>query len=161
MPRGWLSTAWGADRLLEHLLIGVMRQPVADVGHYIEEYFVKIRRRRCEGMAEYCLRVHESYQRQRVALSRIKNATIDKKSPLRSTATWEWSRAWSADDRWGGDDFHDARDKEYTHEEEEYAEPENQESEDAQSAPASGWQGSTGRQGDSWSWTRRSRGPNG
>ena len=66
-PRGWLSHKWGADTLLEYLQKNVMRQPVEDVGHYMEEYFVKQRRRRGEGMAEYCLRVHESYQRLRVA----------------------------------------------------------------------------------------------
>ena len=37
-----------------------MLQPVEDIGHYMEEYFVMQRRRRGEGMAECCLRVHES-----------------------------------------------------------------------------------------------------
>ncbi|CAK0899746.1 unnamed protein product [Prorocentrum cordatum] len=45
--------------------------PRLDVGHCMKEYFVKLRRRRGEGMAEYCLRVHESYQRLRVALARM------------------------------------------------------------------------------------------
>eukprot|EP00959_Pyramimonas_sp_CCMP1952_P454504 9470007-Pyramimonas_sp.AAC.1 len=85
-PRGWLSSMWGADKLLEHLQQTVMRQPVEDVGHYMEEYFVKLRRRRGEGMAEYCLRVHESYQRLRVALARMIGKTEIVKTPA-TTAT--------------------------------------------------------------------------
>ncbi|CAK0847608.1 unnamed protein product [Prorocentrum cordatum] len=89
-PRRWLSNSWGADYLLEYLQKNVMRQPVEDVGHYMEEYFVKLRRRRGEGMAEYCLRVHESYQRLRVALARtVRKNGKDQFMPvmLRGTAS--------------------------------------------------------------------------
>ena len=51
-PRGWLSRKWGADTLPAYLQKNAMGEPVEDVGHYMEEYFVKQRRRRGEGMAE-------------------------------------------------------------------------------------------------------------
>ena len=102
-PRGWLSSKWGADILLEYLQKNVMRQPVEDVGRYMEEYFVKQRRRRGEGMAEYCLRVHESYQRLRVALARMirKGATShDKTLDTALSSIWPPDRSEAPDRSW-------------------------------------------------------------
>ena len=45
--------------------------PIPNVGHALEEYFHKLRRRKGESMAEWCVRSHETYQRLRIAMSRV------------------------------------------------------------------------------------------
>ena len=102
-PRDWQSSKWDADILLEYLQKNVMRQPVEDVGHYMEEYFVKQRLRRGEGMAEYCLRAHESYQRLRVALARmIRKDTTSHNKTLDTTLSsiWPPDRSETPDRSW-------------------------------------------------------------
>ncbi|CAK0831936.1 unnamed protein product, partial [Prorocentrum cordatum] len=89
-PRGWLSNNWGADRLLEYLQKNVMRQPVEDVGHYMGEYFVKLRRKCGESMGEYCLRVHERYQRLRVALASMIGKTETMQTPATISSFDKW-----------------------------------------------------------------------
>ena len=70
-PRGWLSKTDGADVLLRFLRGKLDRQPLPNVSHYLEEYFHKLRRRKGESMAEWCIRSHDSYQRLRLAMSRV------------------------------------------------------------------------------------------
>ena len=59
-PRGWLSTCEGAYVLLRFLRSKLDRAPLPNVGHYLDEYFHKLRRRKGESMADWCIRSQDS-----------------------------------------------------------------------------------------------------
>ena len=70
-PQGWLNRNDGVETLLRLLRSKVCKAVIPDLGHHMDEFFFRLRRRRHESMAEYAMRTRDKYVNMQKALARV------------------------------------------------------------------------------------------
>ena len=70
-PQGWLNRNDGVEILLRFLRSRVFKSEIPDLGHHLDEFFFRLRRRRQESMTEYAMRSRDKYIKLQRALARV------------------------------------------------------------------------------------------
>ena len=91
--REWLSRPDGGERLLTKLHRRLQRPAVPDLGKYLEDYVVNLRRRKGEAMSGWSLRAGETYQKLRRAMARVTRPAATTKNELREEGADDRQRA--------------------------------------------------------------------